>query len=236
MSYVSFPALGRYGRLGNQLFQIAATFAHARNIGLEPRFPEWPALEHFPFMPKEWFVPGVELEPIDYEAPWNYEPIPTGARRLHGYFQAAKYFEKYRAEIVDMFRVSGRRIRFPNAAHVRRGDYLALPEFHPLPSARYWSDALKLTHGHVAVTSDDPVWCLNNFPAKEMILSRGAGWAFDHKILLDSDVLVMSNSSFSWWPAWLGNHDKIVCPLEWFGPNLADHDVSQLIPKHWIRI
>ena len=33
---ISFPMLGRYGRLGNQMFQFAATLAVAREKNLKP--------------------------------------------------------------------------------------------------------------------------------------------------------------------------------------------------------
>jgi hypothetical protein len=48
--------------------------------------------------------------------------------------------------------------------------------------------------------------------------------------------LVIANSSFSWWAAWLSeNPEKIViAPQKWF--NEFDADTSDLIPERWIRI
>jgi hypothetical protein len=48
-----------------------------------------------------------------------------------------------------------------------------------------------------------------------------------------STVLIMANSSFSWWAAQLGNRSKfVVCPSKWFRNMLEPYD---LIPPNWHR-
>jgi hypothetical protein len=49
---------------------------------------------------------------------------------------------------------------------------------------------------------------------------------------------IIANSSFSWWAAYFNdNSDKIVCyPETWFGPQLSQHDTSDLCPKNWNKI
>jgi hypothetical protein len=49
---------------------------------------------------------------------------------------------------------------------------------------------------------------------------------------------IIANSSFSWWAAYFNNkHDKIVCyPENWFGPQLSQHNTSDLCPKSWNKI
>jgi hypothetical protein len=48
--------------------------------------------------------------------------------------------------------------------------------------------------------------------------------------------IVVANSTFSWWAAWLNRHpDKIViAPRQWFGPELMDKlDTHDLLPSDW---
>jgi hypothetical protein len=52
------------------------------------------------------------------------------------------------------------------------------------------------------------------------------------------DHHIVTNSSFSWWGAWLNpNPQKIVtAPAQWFGPNLKRNSIADLIPKEWFLL
>ena len=49
--------------------------------------------------------------------------------------------------------------------------------------------------------------------------------------------VITSNSSFSWWGAWLNNNnDKIIIgPNIWFGINVND-TLKDILPKEWIKL
>jgi hypothetical protein len=50
------------------------------------------------------------------------------------------------------------------------------------------------------------------------------------------DNNIISNSSFSWWGAWLNvNENKIVIgPKKWFGPAIT-HSTVDILPETWLQ-
>ena len=240
---VSFPALGNYGRLGNALFQIAATVEHAMGLGLEPRFPPWPYAKTLG-LPAEWFTlpppmsfDSIELPHDAYLAPWNYEPIPREARVLHGYFQSPRFFPNSGPSIRSMIRRALDISAVPMeimGVHVRRGDYTRLGRFHTNLSEVYYETALsKVAFRYKLmpiIVSDDPGFCLKAFAGG--LISTGSEIG-DLCTLAQCWSLVIANSSFSWWGAYLSNASTVIYPKEWFGPELSDHDTSQLVLPEW---
>ena len=87
------------------------------------------------------------------------------------------------------------------------------------------------------VFSDDIEWCKENisFPYKTIFVKGD-----EEKVELDMwlmsfcDHNIISNSSFSWWGAWLNeNAEKyVIAPSQWFRKNIQ-HDI---IPASWIKI
>jgi hypothetical protein len=48
---------------------------------------------------------------------------------------------------------------------------------------------------------------------------------------------IMSNSSFSWWGAWMKEDiNRVIAPKQWFGPVLSYHNISDIIPNRWEKI
>ena len=70
---ISFSQLGNMGRLGNQMFQIAATESHANKVKTEAVFPEWQYSQHF----NHTFKHGMSYNQSFHEAQFNFQEIPV---------------------------------------------------------------------------------------------------------------------------------------------------------------
>ena len=169
-----------------------------------------------------------------------------GSIDFYGYFQSEKYFKHAEQEVRSAFSFADSCIRECASEsvessrsssdtgkvvtiHVRRGDYLKLPLNFPF-SAVYYERAMEhITQSlggkcHFIVVSDDIPWCKSFFPSMNRFgtftYSEGTSMAQDLAFIRASDHCIISNSSFSWWGAWLNESPgKIVTmPDPWFGP------------------
>ena len=169
---------------------------------------------------------------------------------LIGFFQTDRYFkhiqDRIRSEfvfkneikeecedIVDCF-------DNPIALHIRRGDYLINSGNHHNLSDDYYEHALKEfdEDRQVVIFTDDPEWALNNplFGSDRFIVSEGNGPYHDLYMMTQCSDFIISNSTFSWWGAWLADKGKVVAPEVWFGPNNSHKSTRDLYPEHWTII
>jgi hypothetical protein len=147
----------------------------------------------------------------------------------------------------------------PIFLHVRRNDYLKRSDYHYNLTLDYFEKALSFFDDDIPVLifSDDIDWCKNqtifnsdrfNFseteetlPSNSFIIDQGYEKGalipqFDLCLMTLCDGGIISNSSFSWWGAWLQNSRSrsIICPNKnkWAGPkNKVDY--SDIIPYNW---
>ena len=105
----------------------------------------------------------------------------------------------------------------------RGGEYLDIPEVF-LPQ-RYWSDAMQRMleinpHMRFVVVTDDVQAARTFFPDLEIThISIGN----DYSIINAAHYLILSNSSFAWFPAWLSKNLKhCIAPKYWSQHNTSD--------------
>lgn len=235
---VAFPQLGAFGRLGNQLFQIAATIRHATIHNTEPLFPIWERLHMFPMIPERWFRRTVPFAGSPYEAPWNFAPVPYWEdMALHGYFQSPRFFNES-FDIISMLRPRSMACYRPQicSVHVRRCDYLQIQQHHPTIPMEWYERAMEKARSNGAtgfrVMSDDPLWC------EQQPQFKGCAISFDTELLdlgraAECGHHIICNSTFGWWAAFLSGEGSVIMPSPWFGPALADHDEKQLHVNGW---
>lgn len=186
---VSFQLLGKAGRLGNSLFQLAATIGLAADRGFEPRFnADWLYRPYFS-VPDEFFTP-ISNEDDVIEA---VDLVPWIDSRARVYLQDFNVFSDYMPtirrylslsdeaqEILEGHAEGFKRLASPVlSVHVRRGDNVpgqdrGVPDkwnFFPLPPASYYLEAIELMRSShdrklaVAVFSDEILWCQDHIPA-----------------------------------------------------------------------
>lgn len=133
------------------------------------------------------------------------------------------------------------------AVHVRRGDYAnseALA-FHGVAASKYYEAAVKVLRrmgfdGPLVMFSDD-----RNAAATELQSLGEINIPAAHEHLGDLDqmllmseapALVMANSSYSWWSAWIGETTKrpVICPRPWFNDDSMDE--RDLLMPTWLTL
>ncbi len=200
--------------------------AATKSIGSEKILPPTTIFEE-----KEWgFIPEVlELD---------------GNITLEGYFQSEKYFieiedviredltlsvnsdeplfNRYRDEILRTNSVS---------IHVRRGDYLEL-DSHNICTLNYYSKSIEFLQSQFSdlqffVFSDDINWCSENFRFKSRTFvnmnKAENNPLLDFKLMSSCKHNIITNSSYSWWAAWLNDNVEklVVSPDRWFSKEAA---------------
>lgn len=234
-----------YGRLGNQMFQIAATIGYAEKYGMPYSIPKQS------ISPKIWpryfdqFPNGSYDFPLYKEPSHEYNDIPFLPNVcLDGYFQSEKYFEHCAHAIEEAFDMSRIRLAKTVSMHVRRGDYVHLQTKHPLMSRKWYERAAAMFPGHrFFIFSDDPEWCTENLvflKDQEATVIVGNTPLEDLELMSTCEHNIIANSSFSWWAAWLNRNKekKVVTPHadDWFGRDNKHLSTKDLIPKQWIQL
>lgn len=238
---ITFSKLGRYGRFGNQLFQIASTIGIAsRNVrGYE--FPDWEYSRYFKHPLPQTLLSELHSTKMrtHYEKSTGYYDVDLDKKYnwdLEGYFQSWKYFENVDETIRYYFDLNmSKEEKNAISIHVRRGDYLNLQYIHPVLEMDYYEKAIEYFGKKETyfIFSDDPIWCKNNFKSGNFIFDMGTPeiLAFHEMSLCKHHII--ANSSFSWWAAFLDSKiDKtIIAPSVYI---VGEETLDDRIPKGWI--
>jgi len=170
----------------------------------------------------------------------------TDNTAIEGYFQSYKYFEKYNDQILNEFTFKKEilyksfniisKYKNPVAIHIRRGDYVKHPGFWTV-TPEYIQAALNHFDDNeydFLIFSDDIEWCEHIFPENVHYIKYNNQF-IDLCLMSLCHHNIISNSSYSWWGAWLNKNTdkKIIAPSKWF---TESKDMSDLYLKNWIII
>ena len=141
------------------------------------------------------------------------------------------------------------------AINVRRGEYATnrtVNHYHGLLNTDYYRQSLEYILGqiyasdkragshtiHIFIVSDDVDWCKRAFDFLPKDIPHTfvpSGFPYLHLYVLRScRYMIIANSTFSWWGAWLNEHtDKIVVrPKRWMAKKTID--TRDVCPANWI--
>jgi hypothetical protein len=230
------------GGIGNQLFQISALLAYAKKSGKDPVTCFSPTymrpgeflLDKFTILSEMIKVGTLNNPVLHYESP--KEDIPRYGGRdvlLIGYFQSEHYFKHISDSLKILFNsLFDTTCKLPRTVglHIRRGDYLKYPDIYHVYEQDYFRKCMRYFEDvEFIVVSDDKEYALANFQDLPIFSQDSFS---DFSVLKNCQGgLVIPNSTFSWWAAFL-NPGEIIYPKEW----LKGRDNSNYAVTKWVNV
>jgi len=250
---ITYSKIGKKGHLGNQLFQIASTIGLAVANNQDFAFLDWKYQEYFknrlPLLTSDLSFVNVEEKEYNFHQ-WDFKDENYD---LSGWLQTEKYFDK--ALTKHYFEFSDSLINkiknlYKNVfdkrtilLSIRRGDFVNHPDYFQLP-INYYLNSLNnffpdWESCNLIVLSDDIKYCKFHFSFLQNAFF-GDGLDGIEQLCLGSlcDDFIISNSTFSWWTAWLGqkSDSKIIRPLQNFdGLKSQELNDKDYFPDKWIK-
>jgi len=266
--------LGKNGRLGNQMFQYAALVGIAKQCGFDFRIPQdcdlTRAFNMLHCGDRYGLIDGDEVELHDsHEFCEELFKNCPNHHHLNGYFQTEKYFKnaeklirldfQFKEEIVDEVDYAWGDvlaekpvsicIRYYNDAF----DYPGCERNHWNIPVSYYQKAIEMMgedRKYIICSNDvdryKKVFKGDNFFFNDMKTKSEKAF-FDLCLISKCDDFIISNSTFSWWGAWLGSKSRhpsydipeggrVIAPAQWYGSGLSHINTDDLYPSHWEKI
>lgn len=227
------------GRLGNQMFQYVICRSIAESLGCKFSIsPQWLGknifkcpLGYSPYKKsKNIFKEGLNM----YND--NIKHIKPNTH-LHGYWQSEKYFLSNQEDIRQWFHLSK-----PDSPYIKK-DY-CLIHFRAQDAYNNKKYLLPLSYFEKAkeymleripnikfIIITDNIELSKKYFKKDKIIKNDVTMGL--QLLLHSKNKIISNSSFSWWPAWLGLPDSniVIAPNRWLNYNFNKDKKDIFYPK-----
>lgn len=191
----TYDKLGKNGRFGNQLFQIASTIGLATARGFSYGFPNWNYEKYF-------------VNPLPV--------LEAENRSFTGYLQDYTLFKDCEDTIRDQFIMKFDPIPLLGFVfvHFRAYSDEGVEHYHPEQTKEYYEKAMQEFPDKTFIVFTD------NIAKAKKVIPNGVLYNQQNEMeafhmMTQCDGAIISNSTFSWWAAWLQNK-KTVIPKNWF--------------------
>lgn len=244
------------GGLGNQLFEIATTLAHAWDHDAIAIFPDLHREDTKISYHRDrvFFRMDTSTHPrpvLYHYHEWSWhssEEIPFRPdQKLFGYFQSWKRFDYYRDRLIEAFTPKQEVLDYLSekysdlishpqtvSIHVRTANARSHAEkIHYFVGLEYYKKAMDLFPSDTlfVVFSDRINWCKMHFPmlGRPCVFIEGNDEVEDLFLMSMMKHQIIPNSTFSWWGTYLNqNPDKItIVPQCWQHPDLFAFPMTQ---------
>jgi hypothetical protein len=246
-----------HGGIGNLMFQYVFTRMTARRLGVKFYFREWIGDRIFCLNDEDERSTTIANVYKKYEQPKGNSGFTesvlkiTDGSDIYGYFQSEKYFLdkdlvrewfSFRDEAISSAREKYRHLDFSKSVslHFRFGNKMRLRDMFVPANLAYYVKSLSLVNRreNLLIFSDeiDRAREIAERLSGNIIYMDGNRAYEDLYLMSLCHDNICSNSTFSWWGAWLNNYnDKVVvCPKEWLRPGYGEH--RDLTCDGWIEI
>lgn len=214
------------GRLGNRMFQLAfgVILSHLRGCELyHDEIPNFGISKNIK-NPIEPLLPtrSMGLQKVDLEKLIQTESSIV----VDSFVQRAEYYIDYRNELKQFFNIETVTPINPNKLilHVRETDYTQINTFLGLEKYKQLIKQTGYVYNDVIIVTDNSncSTVINLLDCGCQLNTEGCVSEFayvcdnrgmsDFNTLLNSENIAISQSSFSWWAAFLGDHNSIYFP------------------------
>ena len=182
---------------------------------------------------------------------------------LNGYFQSEKYFKnaekllrldfRFKEHIIDevenhfssylneepvciLVRDFNPDYDYPNCEN----NHINIPpEFYEKSIDILGRDRMYIIcSNNIELTKKQEVFQGDNFIFNEVTPTDIYKGHFDLCLMSMCQDFIISNSTFAWWGAWLGNGigKRVLIPTPWYGPGLSHINTDDLYPDEWEKI
>jgi len=180
---------------------------------------------------------------------------PTSHTILRGWYQGEKFFSNVQKEVRQIFSFR-RLVSWPAseiermiegrvntvAVHIRRGDYVN-NKFHEICDRDYYLRAKfileMITENPLFIVfSEDIQYCRQFMGEKAVYVDESISDVESMHLMSSCKHHVISNSTFSWWAAWLADSSgrQVMAPARWFNDEDMNHHYlveNKLYPADW---
>lgn len=254
------------GRLGNQFFEVAAALSLAIDHNVEAYFPDFKSKkgDGIPLYAETVFFRLNQNNPptkpkYTYRDndDFTFAPIPYQPKiKLLGYFQSELYFKKNWAKIRPYLEASETIKKYlkgkykdiidhPYTVGLHIRDYVKEDANN---ASYYWTLDRNYVERAMALFDEGALFVVfsdNMARAKDLLANTKRPVIFIeherdyHDLYLMSFMKhqIISNSTFSWWAAYINNNPSkiVIAPKKWFTPTFHVKS-DNIVPKSWIQL